>query len=264
VTDSPATSLHARLATRPGPALTWYGDAGERVELSGPVLAQWVTKASNLLVEELDAGPGYRMLLDLPGHWRAVVWAMAVWRVGACVVVADEAPGTDAEGRPAAGGPRATPVVDAVLTASPSSFTAGQHRATPEVVAVALPALARAFPGPLPDGVRDGSAVLAYGDALGYVTPAGPGAPALVGPSGSATHATLVRPGGDDGRMLLDATAGPLDELLRAVVDVLAAGGSVVLVGGGTAAQLRADDERRAALVASERVTGWAGRATAG
>jgi uncharacterized protein (TIGR03089 family) len=230
------TSLHTRLARAPQPALTWYGDDGERVELSGPVLAQWVTKASNLLVEELDAGPGYRVLVDLPGHWRAVVWALAVWRVGACVVVPDEA--------------REAPATDAVLTATPSSF-AGRRG----VVAVALPALARSFPDALPDGGLDGSTVLSYGDALGYVPDADPGAPALTGPSGAAAHADLVRPGGDAGRVLVDATTGPLDATLRAVLDVLAAGGSVVLVGGAYAERLRADDERRARLVATERIT---------
>lgn len=236
MTGSPVTSLHTRLARAPRPALTWYGDDGERVELSGPVLAQWVTKAANLLVEELDAGPGYRVLLDLPGHWRAVVWALAVWRVGGCVVVPDEA-GT------AVG-------TDAVLTASPSSYPGRRG-----VVAVALLALARSFPEPLPDGMLDGATVLSYGDALGYVPAADPDAPALAGPSGTTSHAGLVRPGADAGRVLLDATAQPLDGLLRTVLDVLAAGGSVVLVGGGYAGQLRADDERRARLVATERVT---------
>lgn len=236
MTASPVTSLHALLARSPRPALTWYGDDGERVELTGTGLAQWVTKASNLLVEELDAGPGRRVLLDLPGHWRALVWALAVWRVGACVVVADEA--------------GAPPATDGVLTVTPASF-AGRAG----VVAVALPALARAFPEPLLGGALDGATVLSYGDALGSVPPDDPAAPALAGPSGSTTHADLVRPGAPAGRMLLDATAGPVDATLRAALDVLAAGGSVVLVGGAFAAALRTDDERRARLVAAERVT---------
>lgn len=233
---SPVTSLHALLARSPRPALTWYGDDGERVELTGTGLAQWVTKTCNLLVEELGAGPGRRVLLDLPGHWRALVWALAVWRVGACVVVADEA--------------GAPPVADAVLTATPASF-AGRRG----VVAVALPALARAFPEPLPGGAFDGATVLSYGDALGSVPPEDPAAPALTGPSGAATHADLVRPGAPAGRVLLDATARPLDATLRGALDVLAAGGSLVLVGGALAPALRTDDERRARLVATERVT---------
>lgn len=236
MTASPVTSLHALLARSPRPALTWYGDDGERVELTGTGLAQWVTKACNLLVEELDVGPGRRVLLDLPGHWRALVWGLAVWRVGACVVVAD-----------AAGAP---PAADVVLTATPASF-AGRTG----VVAVALPALARAFPDPLPAGALDGSTVLSYGDVLGPVPPDDPAAPALAGPSGAATHADLVRAGAPTGRVLLDATAHPLDATLRAALDVLAAGGSVVLVGGDAAAALRTDDERRARLVATERVT---------
>lgn len=249
--DSPVTSLHARLARDARPKLTWYGDDGERVELSGPVLAQWLTKTANLLVEELDAGPGSRVLLDLPGHWRAVVWALGVWRVGACVVVAPAAVGPGEGPIPRAPLPVPGEPVDAVVTASPSSFPG--HRG---LVAVALPALARAFPAPLQAGVLDGATVLSYGDALGYVPPVDPAAPALVGPSGAATHAGLVRGGGDGGRVLVDGTGVPLDDLLRRVLDVLAAGGSVVLAGGSFAAGLRADDERRARLVASERVTG--------
>lgn len=245
MTDSSVTSVHTRLAREPGPRLTWYGDSGERVELSGPVLAQWVTKTANLLVEELDAGPGFRVLVDLPGHWRSVVWALGVWRVGACVVVGSS------------GAPGGTIAVahdetaDAVVTESPTSF-AGRRG----VVAVALPALARAFPSPLPGGVLDGSTVLSYGDVLGYAPPVEPDEPALAGPSEITTHAGLVRAGGSAGRVLVDATAAPLDALLRAVLDILAAGGSVVLVGGGTATELQADDERRTRLLASERVTG--------
>ena len=67
----PMPGLLARLTADPGrPRLTWYGDDGERVELSGHVLDNWVTKTANLLVEEYQAGPLTRVLLDLPVHWR--------------------------------------------------------------------------------------------------------------------------------------------------------------------------------------------------
>ena len=47
------------LQREPGrPRLTWYGDGPERIELSGAVLANWVAKTTNLLVEELDAAAG--------------------------------------------------------------------------------------------------------------------------------------------------------------------------------------------------------------
>jgi len=225
------TSVFGLLTRDPGrPRLTWYGDAGERVELSGAVLANWVTKTANLLVEEVDAGPHVRVRLDLPGHWRAVVWALAVWRVGACVVVGHDEPAT------------------VTVTPDPAG-----HRGT--VVAVALPALARRFAGDLPPGAIDGAAVLGYGDALGWVPPPDLDAPALAGPSVTVGHTALVRPVAA-GRVLLLADFVPLDELLRRVLDALAADGSVVLVGGTAAGALRDDDERRAALVASERVTG--------
>ena len=246
-------SVHALLARDARPKITWYGDDGERVELSGPVLAQWVTKTANLLVEELDAGPGFRVLLDLPGHWRSVVWALGVWRVGACVVVpAPTAPSPSVALPSSVPPPRVAhdEDADAVLTTSPSSWPGARA-----VVAVALPALARSFPGPVPTGAIDGAAVLSYGDALGYVPATDPSLPALVGPSGTVTHGDVVRPGGPSGRVLLDTAGALLDDLLRQVLDVLAAGGSVVLVGGSFAAGLRDDDAQRARLVAGERVT---------
>jgi uncharacterized protein (TIGR03089 family) len=231
VPELPVTSVFTLLTRDPGrPRLTWYGDAGERVELSGAVLANWVTKTANLLVEEVDAGPHVHVRLDLPGHWRAVVWALAVWRVGACVVVGHDEPAT------------------VTVTPDPAA-----HRGT--VVAVALPALARRFAGDLPPGAIDGAAVLGYGDALGWVPPPDLDAPALVGRSGTTPHVSLLRPDPSAERVLLDADAAPLDLLLARVLGVLAADGSVVLAGGSSASGLRVDDERRAALVASERVT---------
>ena len=51
----PLPGLLAQLTAEPGrPRLTWYAPA-ERVELSGHVLDNWVTKTANLLVEEYDA-----------------------------------------------------------------------------------------------------------------------------------------------------------------------------------------------------------------
>lgn len=227
------------------PRLTWYGDGGERVELSGAVLVNWLHKTANLLVEEADAGPGTRVLLDLPGHWRTVVWALATWRVGACVVlppdddVSDLVPSDDAP-------------VDLVVTDRPEAYGSA-----PALVAVALPALARRFDGPLPPGALDAAGVvLGYGDALGWVPPLDPAAPALVGPdAATTTHAALVPPAGARARRLLDAADLAVDALLREVLAALASDGSVVLVGGEAAAGVRADPARRAALVAQERIT---------
>src|SRR5690554_3627439 len=80
------------------PRLTWYGEDDERVELSGRVLANWVTKATNLLVEEGEVEPGTRVLLDVPAHWRALVWALATWTAGGHLVLPGDEDDEDAGG----------------------------------------------------------------------------------------------------------------------------------------------------------------------
>ncbi|QCB95226.1 TIGR03089 family protein [Cellulomonas shaoxiangyii] len=165
------------LARDPGrPRVTWYGD-GERVELSGTVLLNWVTKTTNLLVEELDAAPGTRVLLDLPAYWRTLTWAPAVWRCGATVVL----PGDD-------GGSVDARPVDVVVTDRPDA-----HDPRSPLVAVAPAALARSWPGALPAGALDAaSSVMTYADALGWVPPTDVDAPALVTATGATAHAELV------------------------------------------------------------------------
>ncbi len=139
--------LRALVASDPGrPRITWYDDApgptrGERIELSARVLANWVAKAANLLVDELDVEPGDRVLVHLPTHWRATYWLLAAWSVGAEVVVG--APDGD---------------VCVVVTDDPASVAPA---GTATVVAVTLPALARAWAGaPLPAGAVDEAATL--------------------------------------------------------------------------------------------------------
>ena len=92
---TPSAVLAAMLRSDPGrPRLTFYDDtpgptAGERLELSAKVLANWVNKAANALQDEWDLGPGTRVRLALPPHWRTLYWALAVWSVGATVVLDD-------------------------------------------------------------------------------------------------------------------------------------------------------------------------------
>jgi uncharacterized protein (TIGR03089 family) len=72
------------------PFLTWYDDArGQRVELSYKTFDNWVAKVANLLVEELDAGPGDRVATVLADHWQTAVVLAASWRAGAGVVAVD-------------------------------------------------------------------------------------------------------------------------------------------------------------------------------
>jgi len=72
------------------PFLTWYDDArGQRVELSFKTFDNWVNKVANLLVDELDAGPGDRVAAVLAGRWQTAVVLAACWRAGAGVVAVD-------------------------------------------------------------------------------------------------------------------------------------------------------------------------------
>lgn len=211
------SGLPARDAARP--RLTWYGPDGERLDLSGRVLGTWVAKATNLLVEEADAGPGTCVLLDLPVHWRAVVWALAAWTAG---------------GEVAAG---AATAPDVVVTATPGP-PSGRSPGTSLVVAVPLPALALRWAGDLPPGVLDGAAdLMTQPDALGWLPAADVTAPAL----GPATHGELVasalaahaaswpeRP-----RVLVPGPERTLGEVLAAALAAFAADGSLVLLGPG-------------------------------
>lgn len=244
--DVPAL-LAALQASDPGrPRVTWYSDDGERVELSARVLATWVAKTANLLVEELDANDGSTVLLDLPAHWRTVVWALATWSVGADVVW-----------RPA---PRGTPTtavdpVDPVDPADPTGLpadvvvtdrpgTAPQQAALGHRVAVALPALARSFDGPS-GGALDYAAVVAgFGDV--FVAPGPLEHRALLQPARGAWPAgvrLLCVDGGLHGGPG-GGSEGGLD-LRRDLLGALLADGSVVL----------AQSEPTAAVVASERVS---------
>ncbi len=244
VPETTIADLLRLLSRQPGrPRITWYGDDGERVELSGAVLENWVNKTANLLVEEFDAGPGTRVVLDLPGHWRTIVWALAAWLVGACVALPG---GRDDDPDVAA---------DVVVTDRPASYTDRGH----QVVAVALPALARRFEGDRPAGSLDAAgAVMTYADVLGWAPPVQPGEPSLddgtVLPH-SALRDAALRASGTTGRVLRTARGrGDRRTVLEPLGD-LAADGSTVLVSPATTAAVHADDARRRRLVDSELVT---------
>lgn len=226
------------------PRMTWYGEGGERIELSGAVLANWVSKTTNLLVEEFDAGPGVRVGLALSAHWRTVVWALAAWRCGACVAVGDGAGSADV-----------------VVTDRPWSYPEAS-----QLVAVAIPALARRFDGELPAGAMDAAgAVMTYGDAIGWAPEVEPGSAAVAAEGLAVAHAGLVgwaiegSTTPDGARVLVPAGAdrqGDVVGLLRGVLGVLARDGSVVVLAAPVVEELAADPARRERLVASERVTG--------
>ena len=226
-------ALLARLAADGGrPRLTWYGDDGERVELSGAVLANWASKTVNLLVEEFDTGPGTRVVVDLPVHWRTAVWALAAWRAGATVAV------PDADAVPP----------EVVVTDSPDRWAGSPA----DLVVVSLPALARRYDGELPAGAIDAaSAVMTYGDVIGWVPEVEPQRDALVTAAGAVGHASLVPEPGPGARVLVDGR-GAVADVLRDLLGIWAGGGSAVLTSPATAAELELDDARLTRLLSTE------------
>lgn len=191
----PHAAFSSLLASGPRPRLTWSG-GGEQLELSGRVCATWAAKVANLLVEEIDAGPDTRVHLDLPPHWRTVVWALGAWLTGSCLVLPDDGtdatPGPDGERRPIASGP-----LDVVVTSRPGPWeeTWAAGRTRPELaVAVPLPSFALRWPGDLASGWLDGAVdVAAQPDALGPVAAFLPDAVALAGAGWHAPFADVTR-----------------------------------------------------------------------
>ena len=239
------------LVADPGrPRLTWYGGEGERVELSGAVLQNWVNKTTNLLVEEFDAAPGMRVLLDLPVHWRAVLWALGAWRCGATVVLAPASETVDMDVDIHLD---ADADVDVVVTSRPEAWTG----AGAQLVAVALPALARRFGGDLPPGAIDAAAaVMTYGDVVVWAPEPDPDEAAIdAPPSAPVAFAQLFGDGdGDRPRAVVDGDR-PADVVLRELLDLWSADGSAVLAGPDATRELRADPTRLARLRDTERVT---------
>jgi uncharacterized protein (TIGR03089 family) len=71
------------------PLLTWYDDAtGDRTELSGATLDNWVSKTANLLVDGLGLGSGDRAGVLLPPHWQTASVLLGCWAAGLEVTAA--------------------------------------------------------------------------------------------------------------------------------------------------------------------------------
>ncbi|MET4058997.1 uncharacterized protein (TIGR03089 family) [Arthrobacter sp. UYP6] len=226
------STLRTRQAT--SPALIWYGPDSERIELSGKVLDNWVAKTSNLLVDELDAEPGIRLWLDLPVHWKTLVWVLAAWQTG-CTVILGEAP-ADASAAP-----------DVSVTASQEVLESAEGT----VVAVAPGALALSWPGALPAGAVDFAAeVRSYADTYTGGDEAEESYTALhssLGAGLTLTYGQLAETadGGAAQTLLIPATAD-LPAVLAAALRTWAAGGTVVLAAAEVATER---------LVSAEKIT---------
>lgn len=229
----PELLIALRTNNATAPRLTWYGPDSERVELSGRVLDNWVAKTANFLVDELDAEPGTVVALDMPVHWRSIVWLLAGWAAGTTAVVAS-APGLAPDFTPSL-------VPDIVATTNPLSALeayslTGQR---PFVAAVALPALAMRWMGELPADVIDYSGeVRAHADVFFAQDAASPASAAFVSPAGVTSYQKLfAQDTTTDGfptaasqqRILLQARDG-WDGVVLHALHTWANGGSIVLL----------------------------------
>jgi len=196
-------------ATAPDPAqplLTWYDDGtGERVELSGVTLANWVAKTANLLVDGCGLGAGDTATVLLPPHWQTAAVLIGCWTAGLSV---------EADG-------------DVVFASSPAESAAADR------YLLGLAPMGLPIRGPLPAGWLDYVAeVRQHGDHFTPVAPVRPDQPALAGETHAALVARAVGRAGElgipaGGRVLVDAGAhaDPVDWLLAP----LTAGASIVL-----------------------------------
>ncbi len=241
---TPSTVLATMLRTDPArPRITFYEDTpgptrGERIELSGKVLANWVNKAANALQEEFEITPTSTVRLDLPPHWRSVYWALATWSVGATLVV----------GTP--GGDEASEDVDLLVTTDVEAAAAASARAS-QVVLVTLAALARQSPvadaaGTAMDEARE---LATYGDQFAPWEEPVPNAPALRADGVDTAYAQVVTERGWEPGVRIHLDGSDLADVLTAALAAWAVDGSVVLTRG------ELDDESRAHRLATEGIT---------
>jgi uncharacterized protein (TIGR03089 family) len=84
------------VAASPRPAVVDYATGGDRVELSGRVLANWAAKTANLLDAE-GLGAGSTVAVDLPAGWQPLALLLGAARAGVDVVFTAAGSATDAD-----------------------------------------------------------------------------------------------------------------------------------------------------------------------
>ncbi|HEX6968057.1 MAG TPA: TIGR03089 family protein [Micromonosporaceae bacterium] len=89
MTDNIAQCFTAAIARDPTrPLLTFYDDAtGERTELSGATLDNWVAKTANLLIDAAGTAPGDTAAVLLPPHWQTAAVLLGCWSAQLAVTV---------------------------------------------------------------------------------------------------------------------------------------------------------------------------------
>jgi uncharacterized protein (TIGR03089 family) len=230
--DAPEALFDQTFRERPSaPFVTFYDQAtGERAELSGKSLANWVAKTHFLLTDALGLGVGSSAYVSSRAHWMVVPVVVGCWTAGLRIT-------TDPAGADVA-----------FVSADRLDEAAGVL----DVFALSLHALGAPFPGGPPEGAED------------YVVASRPMPDAVIAPASSSdpalddeSRADLVsRLGAEassrglaEGVRLLstDPWDGPSDWLM-AIGLPLIRGGSLVLVANP-------DPARIDALAASEKAT---------
>ncbi len=211
------------------PLLTYYDDqSGERTELSGATLTNWVAKTANMIVDDCGLGTGNRASLGLPPHWQSAAVLLGCWTAGLEVVLA----------------PDPAEVAFVHVTAATNDWPAAERYAL-NLHPLALPLR------DVPDGYLDfNTAVRAHGDHFYPAVPPRPEDPAMPGyANGKLCEIAAERAashGLAGGRVMIDGDIhpDPVDWLLAP----LAAGSSIVLC-------RNLDDGKVSGRAASERVT---------
>ncbi|BCL15775.1 TIGR03089 family protein [Micromonospora sagamiensis] len=219
--DIPRVFADAIAADPTRPLLTWYDDAtGERTELSGATLANWVAKTANLLVDDVAAGPGSAAGVLLPPHWQTAAVLLGCWSAGLTVA-----------GEP---GPVDVLFAAADRVAEADAWSAGERYAL-ALAPFALPL--REVPAGFADYVVE---VRVHGD---HFAPYPGGGAELVARAAHRAEELGLAPGD---RVLVDAARHP--EPVDWLLAPLSVGASVVLCGN-------LDPTRVESRLTSEKVT---------
>ncbi|HET6531154.1 MAG TPA: TIGR03089 family protein [Actinoplanes sp.] len=194
------------------PLLTWYDDAtGDRAELSGATLDNWVSKTANLLIDGAGLAHGDTVAVLMPPHWQTAAVILGASAAGLVV---------DLGGSP---GP-----VDALFTTPDrNSGWSSPERYVTGLLPLAMPL--REVP---PGWVDYPTEVRAHGDHFRPVQPVEPDDEAIAGLTHRAVIRTSAQRAGELGigygdRVLIDTRnhPDPMDWLFAPLV----AGASIVL-----------------------------------
>ncbi|OPX10254.1 TIGR03089 family protein [Mycobacterium sp. AT1] len=215
LTNLGSAVLDPLLALPSAPRITYYDDAtGERIELSTVTLANWAAKTGNLLRDELGAGPGSRVAVQLPAHWQTLGVLLGIWFIGAEVVFGQD--GCDI----------ACCTVDRLDEADAAVGPMG------DVVVFSLDAFGKPVPD-VPFGITDyATSVRAHGDQIAPERQPGPALNELSAAEilSAATTSATARGLDSTSRVLSSASWDTADAVVDRVLAVLVAGGSLVQV----------------------------------